>query len=321
MSKAKPVKMKPAYWGLLVFIVAQALLLVLASSMNPFLEEQNIHVPSQPSEPVTWWPGEVTLPSGEVIEVSPYSSLLPIIIYFAVVVAVLSLVLSVIPLRMLKMVLRAVFAMLFAWGAFIATVFYIPYPLAVMIGVAVGAAWFFMPVVWLHNVALVVALVSLAAVFGRFITPWTAMLVVLALAIYDFIAVRFGFMLWMADKLARSDTLPAIIIPRAAKEWGLNLRHNGVTDLLEPKPYERQYSILGGGDIAFPCLLAASVYFAQGLNPALVIAAFGFLGLAGAYIIQAVFVKGKAVPALPPIAALTVIGLLIIQGPFGLINW
>ncbi len=312
MSFKNGVKINPVYWGVLLFVVAQIIILFLASSINPFLEEQNIYVPSQPPGEVILWPGEVTLPSGEVIETSPYSSLGPIVIYFIVVVAILSLVLSVIPLSALKLVLRVVFALLFGWGAFIGTVFYLPYPLAIIIGVGLGAFWFVMPLVWLHNLVLILALTSLGAVFGRFITPWTAVLVILVLAVYDFIAVRFGFMLWMADKLAKSDALPAVIIPKNYREWNLNLRRNGVTDLLEPKPGDRQYSILGGGDIAFPCLLTASVYFAQGLTPAITIAVFGLLGLISAYLIQAVFLKGRAVPALPPIAALTIIGLLVI---------
>jgi hypothetical protein len=59
-------------------------------------------------------------------------------------------------------------------------------------------------------------------------------------------------------------------------------------------------------------LLTASVYFSQGLVPGATIVLFGLLGLVGAYVIQRVFLKGKPIPALPPIAALTLVGLLII---------
>ena len=65
--------------------------------------------------------------------------------------------------------------------------------------------------------------------------------------------------------------------------------------------------------IAFPCLLTASVYFAQGLAPGAIIAAFGLLGLVSAYTIQAILLKGKPIPALPPIAAFTLVGLLIVS--------
>ena len=48
---------------------------------------------------------------------------------------------------------------------------------------------------------------------------------------------------------------------------------------------------MGGGDIAFPCLLTASVYFAQGLKPAAIIAVFGLLGLVSVYAIQSRFLE------------------------------
>jgi presenilin-like A22 family membrane protease len=174
-----------------------------------------------------------------------------------------------------------------------------------------GTFWFLIPLVWLHNLVLILAVSSLGAIFGRFITPWTAMAIILALALYDFLAVRFKFMLWMADRLSQINALPALIIPKNYSEWNLNLKKHG-EKIIEVNPADREYSILGGGDIAFPCLLTASVYFAQGLKPAAIIAALGLLGLVSVYAIQAIFLKGKPMPALPPIAAFTLVGLLII---------
>ena len=113
----------------------------------------------------------------------------------------LGLVLSLVPLSALRLAIRLLFAFLFSWGTFIALVFYLPLTFAIAIAAGIGIVWFLLPLVWLHNLALIMALVSLGAVFGRFITPWTVMIIMLVLAIYDFLAVRFGFMLWMADKL------------------------------------------------------------------------------------------------------------------------
>ena len=312
MSAKKPVKLNPVYWGLLLFIVAQILVLLVTSRIDPFLDEKNIYVPSQPSETISWWPGEVTLPSGQVTEVPAHSSLGPILIYILAVVAVLGLTLSLIPLKALGLFLRLLFALLFSWGAFIATVFYLPLPLAITIAVVFGTFWFLIPLVWLHDLALILALISLGAVFGRFITPWTAMVLILLLAFYDFLAVRFGFMLWMADRLSQISALPALIIPKNYSDWSLNLKKHG-EKVIEVNSADREYSILGGGDIAFPCLLTASVYFAQGLAPGAIIAVFGLLGLVGAYTIKAIFLKGKPIPALPPIAAFTLVGLLIVS--------
>ncbi|MGD2065352.1 MAG: presenilin family intramembrane aspartyl protease [Dehalococcoidia bacterium] len=310
MSAKRPLKLNTVYLGLVLFVVAQMLILLVAPRIDPFLKENNIEIPTQPSAPISWWPGEVTLPDGEVIDVPAHSALGPIIIYILGAAAVLGLTLYKIPLKALKVLLRILFALLFCWGAFIATVFYVPLPVAVSIAVAFGTFWFLIPLVWLHNLVLILAVSSLGAVFGRFITPWTAMAIILALAIYDFLAVRFRFMLWMADRLSQINALPALIIPKNYSEWNFNLKKR--ERIIEVNPVEREYSILGGGDIAFPCLLTASVYFAQGIKPAAVIAILGLLGLVSVYAIQTIIFKGKPMPALPPIAAFTLVGLLII---------
>jgi presenilin-like A22 family membrane protease len=310
MSAKRAGKLNTVYWGLLLFVLAQMLILLIAPRIDPFLEEQQIYVPGQPSEPISWWPGEVTLPDGEVIEVPAHSALGPIVIYVLVAAAVLGITLSLIPLTALKVVLRLVFALLFSWGAFIATVFYLPLPLAIAIGIGAGTLWFMIPLVWLHNVVLILAVSSLGVVFGRFVTPWTAMAIIGALAIYDFLAVRFRFMIWMADRLSQINALPALIIPRDRSAWNFNLSKRD--KVVEMDPTHREYSILGGGDIAFPCLLTASVYFARGFAPAAIVAVLGLVGLVSVYAIQAAILKGKPMPALPPIAAFALVGLLIV---------
>jgi presenilin-like A22 family membrane protease len=310
MNAKRLVKLNTVYLGLVLFAVAQMFIFLVAPRIDPFLEDNNIEIPTQPSAPISWWPGEVTLPDGEVIDVPVHSALGPIIIYILAAAAVLGLTLYKIPLKALKVLLRILFALLFSWGAFIATVFYMPLPVAVSIAIAFGTFWFLIPLVWLHNLVLILAVSSVGAVFGRFITPWTAMAIILVLAIYDFLAVRFKYMLWMADRLSQINALPALIIPKNYSEWNFNLKKR--EKIIEVNPAEREYSILGGGDIAFPCLLTASVYFAQGLKPAAIIAVFGLLGLVSVYAIQAIFLKGKPMPALPPIAVFTLVGLLIV---------
>ena len=312
MSTRKPAKLNTVYWVLLFFAVAQMLLLLVTSRMDPFLDEKNIYVPTQPPVTVSLWPGEVTLPNGEVTEVPAHSSLGPVLIYILAAAGVLGITLSLIPLTALKLILRLLFALLFSWGAFIATVFFLPLPLSIAVAVAFGTFWFLIPLIWLHDLVLILAVNSLGAVFGRFITPWTAMAIILALSIYDILAVHFRFMLWMADRLSQINALPALIIPRKYSEWSLNLKRQG-KKVIEVNPAGREYSILGGGDIAFPCLLTASVYFARGLGPGAIIAVLGSLGLVSVYAIQAIFLKGKPMPALPPIALFTLVGLLIIS--------
>jgi presenilin-like A22 family membrane protease len=160
---------------------------------------------------------------------------------------------------------------------------------------------------------MLLTMASVGTVFGRILSPWTAMILMLVLSIYDILAVRFGYMMWMVAKLNDTDTLPAFILPRHFSEWNISLKKPEVAKLVEKAPAEREFSILGGGDIEFPLLLVAAVYFAYSFTAALIVSAFSLVGLIGAYWIQAVWLKGKSTAALPPIAIVSLIGLLIIR--------
>jgi len=305
-------KQHPAFGAAILFVVAIVLTISIASQESLFLEANNIYMPTQPDQTISVWPGPVTSPSGEVTQTPAHSSMGPIVIYFLAATAAVAIALAKIPLSALKVALRILFAFLFAWGTFIAFVFLIPFAGAITIAATVGTIWFLMPRIWFHNLVMILALASVGAVFGHFITPWTIMAVMGALAIYDLLAVRFGFMLWLTGKLSGIGVLPAFVIPKSLSQWRGDLRQETITNLINKEPAEREYSLLGGGDIAFPCLLTASVFFAQGLGTASIIGSFALLGLLLAYLIQAVFLKGKPVPALPPIAAFALVGLSII---------
>ena len=305
-------KQHPVVFAILLFVAAQVITIAIASQEISFLQTNNIYMPTQPEQPVSVWPGPATSPSGEVTHTPAYSSLGPIVIYFFAVTAGVAILLTRIPMSALGLALRILFAFLFGWGAFIACVFWMPMAAAIGIAAGVAVLWFMFPRIWFHNLAMLLPLGSMGAVFGHFINPWTAMAIMGALAIYDFLAVRFGFMLWMTGRLSKAGVIPAFVIPKNTSQWGASLHQGTIARVVEQKPAERSYSLLGGGDIAFPCLLTASVYFARDLTAASIIAAFTLGGLMLAYLFQFVFFKGKAVPALPPIAAMALAGLFII---------
>ncbi len=306
------IRLRPVYWSIIIFIISQGFTFLVVSHENAFLNKNNIYVPSQPTQAITIWPGPVTSPSGQVTQAPAVSSLGPILIYFFVVVAVLGIILFSIPISALKKVFKVIFGFLFCWSIFVVSILWLPLIASVAMAVIISSLWFFNPRVWLHSMVMIAAMVALGEVFGRFISPWTAMIILLVLAIYDFLAVRFGYMLWMAKKLSESSTLPAFIIPYRFSGWISTLKESDAAEVIEEKSGERKYSILGGGDIGFPILLVSSVYFAHGFNDAIIVAIFSLIGLISAYGIQARFLKGKAIPALPPIAALSLIGLVLV---------
>jgi len=306
------IRFRPIYWSIIIFILSQGFTFLVISHENAFLKKDNLYVPTQPAQAITIWPGQVTSPSGQVTQAPAVSSLGPILIYFFVVVAILGIILFTIPLSALKTVFKIIFGFLFGWSAFVVSIIWLPLIASIAIAVIISSFWFLNPRVWLHSVVMMVAMVALGEVFGRFISPWTAMILLIILAVYDFLAVRFGYMLWMAQKLSESSTLPAFIIPYRFSGWNSSLKESDVTGIIEEKSGERKYSILGGGDIGFPILLVSSVYFAHGFNDAIIVAVFSLVGLISVYGIQARFLKGKAIPALPPIAVLSLIGLVLV---------
>lgn len=313
MTTEKRIGLNPAYWGVCIFIVAQIFTFLVISHLNPFIESSHIYIPPQSPESISLWPEPVQpAPAGETAAPA-VGSLGPIIIYFFAVVIVLGITLFLVPISALRLLLRIIFAFLFTWGTFIILILWFPLIITLIIAITVGFAWFFVPRVWLHNLVMVLALVSLGAVFGRLISPWTSIILIAVLALYDFLSVRFRYMLWITKKLTESSTLPAFIIPRTVAEWNSSLKKSDYSKLAEGEPFERKYSILGGGDVGFPLLLVSSVYFGYGFTDAIIVAAFSLLGLLCAYWIQATLLKGKPMPALPPIAVLSLIALLIVR--------
>ncbi len=278
-------KLSPFLWAGLAMVLALALTLYVSIREKLFFEANQI--------------------------VSPDISLGPVIAYFFGVVAVLALVLFIIPLSKLRLLFRVLFTLMFAWGVFIVVALILPTAAAYPVAIIAGIAWLFWTRVWLHDLLLLITLSGAGSVFGFLFSPWTFIIFMLVIAIYDVVAVRFGFMVWMADKLSESTTLPAFIFPKQMRDWELNLQNVRVGDLKDKESDKREYSVLGGGDIGFPLMLTVSIFFEADLASAVLVGLFALMGLMSAFLIQLFWLKGKPMPALPPIALLSLIGFLI----------
>jgi presenilin-like A22 family membrane protease len=277
-------RFSPYLWSALVMALSLALSLFIATHEKTFVEVNQI--------------------------VSPDVSLGPVTAYFFGVVAIIAIILFIIPLSKLRLFFRILFALMFAWGVFIASYFFMPTPAGYSLAAIGGIAWLFWARIWLHDLLLLVTLAGAGSVFGFLFSPWTFMIFMLLISVYDIVAVRFGFMVWMADKLSESASLPAFIFPKKLSDWRLKLKAVQVGELQKEESEKREHTILGGGDIGFPMMLAVSVYFKDGLAGAILVGAFALIGLMGAFLIQSIWLKGKPMPALPPIAILSLIGFL-----------
>lgn len=275
----------PYLWSVGIMAAALAFSLFVATNEKTFFEEQQF--------------------------ISPDISLWPILVYFFAVVAVVAIILFIIPLNKLKWFFRILFAFMFTWGVFIVSYLFMPDPAAYVLAGVCGLLWFFWTKVWLHDFLLLVALSAAGATFGFVFSPWTFMIFMLVVAVYDVLAVRFGLMVWMADKLSATASLPAFVFPKKTSDLKLPLNNVQVGELKKETADKREHTILGGGDIGFPLMLSNSVYFAHGMNAAILTGAFGVVGLVGAFVIQKFWLKGKPMPALPPIAIMSLVGFLI----------
>jgi presenilin-like A22 family membrane protease len=260
-----------------------------------------------------FYPRFTNSPVGEALQpIQASLSIGPILIYFFSVVIVMGIILWIIPVSKLKLLLRIVFAILYVWGIVIITQINLPIAAAISLGAVAALLWLFFPLVILQDILLLLTLVAVGVVFGTLVSPWTVVWVLLALSIYDVVAVRLGYMMWLAKKLSESDTLPAFIVPKKSRDWNLNLKGETVTKLFEEESAEREFSLLGGGDLGFPLVFVASVYGAYGYYSAMVVAGASIAGLILAYLIQIYILKGKPLPALPPISFMAFLGFLAV---------
>lgn len=278
-------KIGPYLWSVTIMAAALALSLFVATNEKTFVEVNEI--------------------------ASPDFSLWPVLLYFFGVIAAVAIILFFIPLNKLRYVFKFLFALTFAWGVFIITYFFVPDIAAYILAAIAGLLWLTWPRIWLHNILLLIALAAAGAIFGFLLSPWTFMIFMLIISVYDVLAVRFGFMIWMADRMSGTASLPAFVFPKKTADLTLNLQTVQVGELKDEPAEKRGHTILGGGDIGFPLMLANSVYFAYSMWSAVVVGVGGIIGLIGAFIIQKVWLKGKPMPALPPIAAGCLIAFLL----------
>jgi presenilin-like A22 family membrane protease len=154
----------------------------------------------------------------------------------------------------------------------------------------------------MQNIAMVLTLAGIGAVLGLSIDPLLAVAILVILSFYDIIAVyKTRHMITMAQDMMQSGALFGFIIPQKASGF------KEKTTQIVPGD---QFMVLGSGDVVLPLLLTASLV-RQSMGQALIVLVFSLLGL---LFMNLVFTNQKIrrpMAALPPIAALTIIGYLV----------
>jgi len=174
--------------------------------------------------------------------------------------------------------------------------------LAVLVAVLVTALKFIYKPIWWQNLVMVLGIAGVVVVFGLSVTWFTALILLAILSFYDIVAVYLtGHMVKMFEGLFERGVVFALILPSQV--------HDFFKSYHEAK-LGSKYMFLGSGDLALPgifiaCLVRISIW--QGIFAAL----GAIIGFALMEIIFSFQKKRKPMPALPPIAAGTILGFAI----------
>ena len=188
-------------------------------------------------------------------------------------------------------------------GGFLTLSTFIYELLALFIIIILILAWRKKPVILLHNFLVTISIAGIGAVIGRQFDPVTIAVLLALFSVYDFVAVyKTEHMIKMASEMIKTRAIMGIIIPFSFRDL--------LTDLDKKK--KKEFMVLGGGDLAFPLFLIASVTVVNGFFEALVVLLFSCLGLLGSFLQFTSQKKNKAIPALPPIALGCLVGYLFV---------
>jgi len=154
--------------------------------------------------------------------------------------------------------------------------------------------------VFLHNLCVVLGIAGTIGIAGLSITPQAVVALLVLFSIYDFIAVyKTKHMIKMAKSMIESGAILGFIIPHKLSYF------NRKTDNIN----KGWTFILGGGDIAFPLLLICSLV-PYSVFDSIIVSFFSLIGLSLSFWIFLKQKERKAIPALPPIALLSILGYL-----------
>lgn len=158
--------------------------------------------------------------------------------------------------------------------------------------------------VLVHNLGIVLGVGGIAAVFGLSISINLGLALLVALSLYDIVAVYVTkHMVTMAKSMIESGAVFGFLIPLQFRGF-LHSRNEAQVGIGE------NFMILGSGDIGLPLIFAVSLIKTSPAS-AIIAAAFSLLGLFLTHILFLNQEKRRAMAALPPIATITIIGYLI----------
>lgn len=199
-------------------------------------------------------------------------------------------------------VLRLFFIFALFSGLLITSSLVLPDAAALILSAGLVTAYLLWPYVWLHDLVLTLTLPGIAAFIGLSLNPWFAVLLLILMSFYDYIAVyKTKHMVKMARAMIAGRAIFAMIFPEKLKNF---------TSRIDEAHPGQGFMMLGTGDFVFPLIMATSAVYIGQFASWLVLS-FSFIGL---LLMHLLFIGQKIrrpMPALPPLAAFAILGFLV----------
>lgn len=150
---------------------------------------------------------------------------------------------------------RSLFAIVLFVG--LSKVFELVFPqgLSMVIAIIFIIGLFLLPIIWVHDVVVVIAAAGIGPMFGLQFSWQSTAFILIVISIYDVIAVFMTrHMITLTEEMIRHQASFALIIPEKWQEfkYSLSAVHPGTGFL-----------VVGGGDVVLPMLLTSSAYLIQ----------------------------------------------------------
>lgn len=265
------------FWEAFLFSLTLGLGIISAIKINEFLEIQRIEV-----SPVSLW---------------------RFLLYFFFIILFLLFLIRFVKFRKGK---GAIFKALFVLAVFLGGVpllsFWLPDLVALTLMIALIFWWLKKPSVLIQDICLILGIAGVGSLLGLRFKPEIVVFLLIIFSVYDFLAVyKTKHMVKMAKEMIASRAILALIVPPNVFSF---------QESLEKIRPGGKFLILGGGDILFPLILAASL-IRYSILDSLIVAVFSLIGL---FVSFWIFVSQRVrqpIPALPPIALFSIIAFLI----------
>lgn len=186
-----------------------------------------------------------------------------------------------------------------------------PPGLAIMLALILTASRFIFPVVIVHNFAIITAITGIAVNLGINIDPSAAILILIVIAIYDFIAVYItGHMVKMFKSTVALGTIFAMIVPLSIRSMLKPLSQVNSPGVESNNP-QKQFVYLGGGDLAFPLIFVVSIAARMSIASAIYAALGAIIGLLVLNLMFMAQKERRPMAGMPPLAAFSILGFLV----------